>query len=40
MNFSGVNHFFWIYDFTMQRRSDYPLLEQKLVVRSLMSSIY
>lgn len=34
-NFAGVNHFFWILDFTLRGENGYELLEKKLNGRSL-----
>ena len=35
VRFGGVNHFFWVLDFTVRGQSGYPLLEKRLAGRSL-----
>jgi alpha-galactosidase len=35
VNFAGVNHFFWIKDFTIKGKSGYPLLSEKLQNKSI-----
>ena len=35
VRFGGVNHFFWVLDFTVKGRPGYPLLKRRLAGRSL-----
>ncbi len=40
VRFGGVNHFFWILDFTVKGQPGYPLLREKLAGKTLDEALY